>query len=154
MCRQCFSRRREQMTAGGAMIASPTIHPLKGPRNENSTSRISREELLLTLDKRDNFSGSSTNFLQSMADTLGSVPNGRPSRRRDTRETLRCLGSSRRSRFTGLGGSLGGGRGMSDRGPPGQELRLAQDGTGRCDGHIERKRLGEESKNAEKRKRD
>ena len=153
MCRQCFSRRREQMTAGGAMIASPTIHPLKGPRNENSTSRISREELLLTLDKRDNFSGSSTNFLQSIADALGSVPDSGPSRRRDTREALRCLGGSRRSRLTGLGGSLGGGRGMSDRGPPGQELRLAQDGTGRCDGHLERKRLGEESKNAEKRQR-
>ena len=38
---------------------------------------------------------------------------------------------------------------MSDRGPPGQELRLAQEGTGRCDGHLE-KATGEESKNAEK----
>lgn len=43
------------------------------------------------LDKRNDLSGSSTNFLQSTTETLGSVREGRASRRSNTRETLRGL---------------------------------------------------------------
>ena len=110
----------------------------------------SNEGPSLTLDNGDNFSGVPTNVLESTTEALGSVRDGGAGGRRNSRKALGCLGSSRRSSLARLGGSFGGGRGMSDGGPPGQDLRLPQcHGTGDCDGHVG-KRLGGEGKTVEK----
>lgn len=87
----------------------------------------------LTVDKGDDFSGSSTDLSQGAGGVVERGTGGR----RDARETLRRLGGSRRSSLASLGSRLGGGGGVPDSGPPDHELRLPKHGTGRRGGHLE-----------------
>lgn len=89
------------------------------------------------IDESDDFSGPSTNLPQSTADALGGIRKSGTSGGCDTRETSRCLGGSRGCSLASLLSRLRGGGGVSDSGPPGQELRLPKNGTGRGSGHLE-----------------
>ena len=94
-----------------------------------SPTKASSSTIELTINKRDDLSGPSTNIPQSRSGTLehrGSSGGG-------AGEALRSL----RCSLSSLGSSFRGGRGVSDRGPPGEELRLPQDGTRGRDRHSE-----------------
>lgn len=80
--------------------------------------------VLLTVDERDDLADGTANLAQGS----GGITDGRTSGSGGLGETLLSLGSS-------LAGLLGVGRGVSDGGSPGQELRLPQHGTGGS-GHV------------------
>lgn len=80
----------------------------------------------LTVDKSDDLADRAAN----LAEGSGSVGDGRASSSGGLGKTLGGLGGSRRGSLAGLVGGLRGGRGVSNDGSPGQELRLPQNGTG------------------------
>lgn len=102
-----------------------------------SPNKVPSSTIELTVNKRDDLSGPSTNIPQSRSGTRSGIREHWDSSGGSAGETLRRLRGSLSSLGSALGSSFRSGRGVSNGGPPGEELGLPEDGTRGRDRHSE-----------------